>query len=136
MLRSVITPFCQRNARTGPDDRPRRPERRANHLASVVNAQAGAVNVPGKRAEVLHACLPGPQEGVKGCVAGQGRNTNHLTSVIDQSDISDPQHSSIYRSAEVAEVMDRAVVLPKHGVRPGCERGTTVFAHEPDMPTA
>ena len=34
---------------------PARVERHANHLASIVNAEASAVNVPLKRAEV---CMP------------------------------------------------------------------------------
>jgi hypothetical protein len=96
----------------------------ANDLAFVVNVQASALNVPWNRAEIPHMSHPfGPQEGMTGCVAREGRSTNGLTPVIDsQSNRSDPWHVSIYRPAEIAHVSDRAV-FPEHGVRRNCWPG-------------
>jgi hypothetical protein len=68
VLRSVITPFCRRKARSFPSisNDP------TYHLAFAVNGIAYARNVPRKRAEVGHDAVL-PEEGVKGCVAGQAR---------------------------------------------------------------
>src|SRR5271168_3990626 len=69
-----------------PEERTRVPapvEGHTNHLASVVNTQASTVDISRKRAEVLHTRLPGPQEGVKVCVAFQIRSSNYLTLVIE-----------------------------------------------------
>src|SRR2546428_1025801 len=79
VLRSVITPFCQRNARGLKDASKEAPP----HLASVVDAESEARMVPEKGAEVLHTRTSGPQEPVERCVVEQLRMTNHLTLVID-----------------------------------------------------
>ena len=64
--------------------------RPTNHVAAVIDGQAGAVDISRKGAEVPYARLFGPQEGVSALVAGQCRDTSHLTSVIDsESSISD-----------------------------------------------
>jgi hypothetical protein len=56
---------------------------------------------------------------MKRLVAMQGGCTRHLTVVINyEGDIADSQHRGIYRAAEVAEVVDRAVAFPEDGVRP------------------
>src|SRR5207302_4368333 len=77
------------------------------------NVEREAHRVPGKRAEVPHTCLPGPQEAMKRGVVAQFRMTNHLTVVIDCTGVV-PRDPSC--SAEVAEVMDRAVFFPEQGV--------------------
>src|SRR5271154_6632839 len=56
-------------------------------------------------------------------VAGQGRSTNHLSTVINsKSDISAPQYRRIDCSSEVAKVGGRAVCFPQHRVRSECDR--------------
>jgi hypothetical protein len=109
VLRSVITPFCRRNAvglKLASSDRP-------TTWPLSFNAAGCARNIPGKRAEVLHTGLFGPQEGVKSCVAGQVRKTNHLILVIEV--IGEDSHT-MSRSAEATEVSHGAF-LPEQGVK-------------------
>ena len=86
-------------------------KRSAHHLAFAVNAVAITPKVAGQRAEVGHHTSL-PEEGVKGCVASQFGDTDHLTLVID---IIAPIGA---RAPEVAEVNNPAV-LPEHGAKRG-----------------
>ena len=108
VLRSVITPFSQRYARRLKIGI----QRYADHLARIVDVDGEARYVPGKRAEVLHARLFGPQEGVKGCVAGEIRKTDYLIPAVDGIGLNSVP---VPRPAEVAQVGNRAG-LPKQGV--------------------
>ena len=99
--------------------RPILTERRANHVAFVVYTLSDARTVPVKRAQVLHALLPGPKKSVRAFVAGNRRSADRVTLVIKgQRHMSDAHLSNIYRPTEVAEVLRSAVLVPEHGVRP------------------
>ena len=78
----------------------------------VVNAKGEARKVSGKRAEVLHACLPSPQESVKGCVVWQFRMANYLAVVINCTGVVSCEPPF---PAQIAEV-GRNAVLPEQGV--------------------
>ena len=131
VFRSLITPFCQRNARGFPSV----VKRRANHFASVVNPRAAARHVLGKRAEVPHTRPLGPQERVnpKGrrAVCRRRRRTNHLTLVIDrQSQYSRPPRRGC-RGPWTEPSFSQSTACGPYAIG-----GSTVFAHVPDAPTA
>src|SRR5262249_34927160 len=57
-------------------------ERRADGLALVVDRFRPAHHVSRQRTQIGHRTLL-PQEGMKGCVSGQPRLTDYLTSIVD-----------------------------------------------------
>src|SRR5208337_3219667 len=79
----------------------------------VVNADRGAGNVTFKWAQILNARSLGPQEAMKGGVAGEIRNPNHLASVVDG--VREIAQSLASLSAEIAEI-DGLAVFPQQGV--------------------
>ena len=74
-----------------PEERARvavRIERRADHLASIVDRLAAGHHVTGQRSQVPHAGPFGPQEGVSPVEGrtlwGQGRKANRLALIVDR----------------------------------------------------
>ena len=98
---STGTPFCHATALKLNI----RVQRCADHLTAVVNGVGKAREVPRKRADIPHPCLFGPEEGMKGCVAGQVRMTNHLTLVVDCTGVVSAESPSPPR-------LPRSVTLP------------------------
>src|SRR5882724_3403012 len=105
VLRSVITPFCQRKARPFPsisNDPP-------TTWPLLLMPMAALATSPGSVPKVGHHTIL-PEEGVKGCIAGQIRTTDYLTLVIDVN------CNVAHRASEVAEVSN-AALLPEQGVK-------------------
>src|SRR5580704_5848677 len=88
-------------------------QRYAYDIAAVVDADAAALDVSGKGAEILHAFFPGPQERVRDLVARQIRTAHRLAQIVK------PDHEvseTVSGAAQITEVDHRAF-LPQDRVQ-------------------
>ena len=92
--------------------RPRRAQGKPDRLAAVIDGVA-ARDSGGKRAgglaEILHACLLGPNERVYGTVRNL-RCSNNLAAIIDRS------RNREHVAPEVSQIDGRSVLFPKYAI--------------------